>query len=161
MLQSKEIIDIIKNMDGTTVDEVHYEQDGLVIKVKNQNPYGTQESGLSEKNEESEVQTSKAVNTSEAGGKQEDLATGSKVESDVHTVKAPMVGMFYTSPSPDEDVFVHEGDAVEEDTVVCVLEAMKMFNDVHADVNGEIVEILANNGDLVEFGQPLFKVKPE
>lgn len=161
MLQSKEIIDIIKNMDGTTVDEVHYEQDGLVVKVKNQNPYGAQDNIVRDKNEENEGKTVKTEGSSEAQEEKEEQPTLSKSDSDVHTVKAPMVGMFYTSPSPEEEVFVQVGDAVEEDTVVCVLEAMKMFNDVHADVNGEIVEILANNGDLVEFGQPLFKVKPE
>lgn len=155
MLQSKEIIDIIKNMDGTTVDEVHYEQDGLVVKVKNQNPYGTSESGVVEKKEE------KPTTRKEPSSDRDEEQVQAQSDSDVHTVTAPIVGMFYTSPSPEEDVFVQVGDTVREDTVVCVLEAMKMFNDVHADVDGEVVEIIANNGDLVDFGQPLFKVKPE
>lgn len=156
MLQSKEIIDIIKNMDGTTVDEVHYEQDGLVVKVKNQNPYAEEAKKSTVKKEQ--VQSLQAE---EASTERAEAPASHEGENETHIVKAPMVGMFYTSPSPDEGTFVNVGDAVEEDTVVCVLEAMKMFNDVTADVDGEVVEVLAENGELVEFGQPLFKVKPE
>lgn len=151
MLSSKEIIEMIKYVDGSTVDEVHYEHDGFVVKVKNQNP--------------GEQQEAKAqVPTAVAERGQEDLTptpeTGQQETTETHTVKAPMVGMFYSSPSPDDPAFIQVGDTVKEETVVCCLEAMKMFNDVQADVNGEITDILVENGDLVEFGQPLFTVKP-
>ncbi len=70
-----------------------------------------------------------------------------------------MVGTFYESPSPDDDPYVKEGDIVESNSVVCIVEAMKLFNEIEAEVKGEIVERLVDNGELVEYGQPLFRVK--
>lgn len=70
-----------------------------------------------------------------------------------------MVGTFYTSSSPDSDPFVAKGSTVDTSTVVCIVEAMKLFNEIEAETNGEIVEVLAENGELVEYGQPLFRVK--
>lgn len=70
-----------------------------------------------------------------------------------------MVGTFYASPSPDEDPYVKTGDRVEGNSVVCIVEAMKLFNEIEAEVNGEIVEILVEDGELVEYGQPLFRIK--
>lgn len=75
-------------------------------------------------------------------------------------ITSPTVGTFYTSPSPDDPVFVEIGSKVKPDTIVCIVEAMKVFNQIPADVSGEIVKVLVNNGDPVEYGQPLFKVKP-
>lgn len=79
--------------------------------------------------------------------------------SNIHTIKAPMVGTFYKSPSPEADPYVQVGDKIENDTIVCILEAMKLFNEIEAEVSGEIVEILVEDGEMVEYNQPLFKVK--
>lgn len=76
-------------------------------------------------------------------------------------IKSPMVGTFYRSPSPEEPPFARDGDRVSPDTVVCLVEAMKFFNQIKAEVSGTIVKMCVNDGDPVEFGQPLFKVKPE
>ncbi len=70
-----------------------------------------------------------------------------------------MVGTFYASPSPDSDPFVAAGDEVEDEDVVCILEAMKVMNEIKAEVHGKIVETLVENTDPVEYGQPLFKVE--
>ena len=75
-------------------------------------------------------------------------------------ITSPTVGTFYTSPSPDEPAFVDVGSKVKPDTVVCIVEAMKVFNQIPADVSGEITKLLVKDGDPVEYGQPLFKVKP-
>lgn len=75
------------------------------------------------------------------------------------TITSPMVGTFYSRPAPDKEAFVNVGDRVESGQIVCILEAMKLFNDVEAEISGEIVEVLVADGDLVEFGQPLFSVK--
>lgn len=75
------------------------------------------------------------------------------------TVEAPMVGTFYRASSPTADPYVQEGDAVKEGQVVCIIEAMKLMNEIEADCAGTIVEILAENGKSVEFGQKLFKVR--
>lgn len=73
-------------------------------------------------------------------------------------VKSPMVGTFYSSPSPDQPHFVKAGDRVEEGTVVCIIEAMKVMNEVKAGVSGVIAEILISNGQPVEFGSRLFRI---
>jgi len=80
-------------------------------------------------------------------------------DEELHQIVSPMVGTFYRAPAPDAPPYVEVGDYVTEKTVVCIVEAMKLFNEIEAEVNGEIVAIHAENGQLVEFGQPLFTVK--
>jgi acetyl-CoA carboxylase biotin carboxyl carrier protein len=75
-------------------------------------------------------------------------------------IKSPTVGTFYSAPNPDDPPFVTVGKKVQTDTVVCIVEAMKVFNQIAAEVDGTIVEILVNNGDPVEFGQSLYRVQP-
>ena len=75
-------------------------------------------------------------------------------------VESPMVGTFYRSPSPDADPFVSVGSKFSEESSLCIIEAMKVMNEIKAEQSGEIVEILVENGDPVEFGQPLFLIKP-
>jgi acetyl-CoA carboxylase biotin carboxyl carrier protein len=77
----------------------------------------------------------------------------------VKEIKSPMVGTFYRSPSPDAASFVEVGDKVQEDTVLCIIEAMKVMNEIKAEVKGEIVKVFAANGEAVEYGEPLFHVK--
>lgn len=81
-------------------------------------------------------------------------------EKNLTPIKSPMVGTFYSSPSPDAKAFVSVGSVVNSDTDVCIIEAMKVFNNIKAEVNGVIAKILVNNGQTVEFGQPLFLVRP-
>lgn len=74
-------------------------------------------------------------------------------------IKSPMVGTFYEAPSPDSPPFIAKGDSVTEETVVCIIEAMKVMNEITADMKGKIAEILVENGDNIEYGQPLFRIK--
>ena len=76
------------------------------------------------------------------------------------TVKSPMVGTFYRKPSPDKDSFVNVGDIISETSVVCIIEAMKLFNEIEAEVSGKIVKILVDDASPVEFEQDLFLVDP-
>ena len=75
-------------------------------------------------------------------------------------IESPMVGTFYASPAPDAPPFVQVGSVVNDKTTVCVIEAMKVFTDIPAGVSGAITEVLAKNGQPVEFGQPMFRVRP-
>ena len=75
------------------------------------------------------------------------------------TIDAPTVGTFYASPTPEAPAFVQVGSSVQADTVVCIIEAMKVFNEIPAEKSGKIVEVLVQNGDAVEFGQPLFRIE--
>lgn len=79
----------------------------------------------------------------------------------VHTVAAPMVGVFYASPSPDMKPFVSVGDAVRAGDVLCIIEAMKMMNEITAEVGGVVTEICAGNKQVVEYGHPLFRIRRE
>jgi len=81
------------------------------------------------------------------------------IDPNLHQLKSPMVGTFYRAPSPEAEPFATEGDQVGDEDVVCVIEAMKVMNEIQAECKGEIVQILVENGDPVEFGQPLFLVK--
>jgi acetyl-CoA carboxylase biotin carboxyl carrier protein len=79
-------------------------------------------------------------------------------ENHLAIIKSPMVGTFYTAPDPDSSPYVKIGDHVGPETTVCIVEAMKVFNQIPAEVSGKIVAVLAENGSSVEYGQPLFKV---
>ncbi|MCH2112383.1 MAG: acetyl-CoA carboxylase biotin carboxyl carrier protein [Planctomycetes bacterium] len=83
----------------------------------------------------------------------------SVVEGEVFT--APMVGTFYAAPNPDSDAFLSIGKTLNEESVVCILEAMKVMNEIKAECRGEVLSILVQDGDPVEFGQPLFTYRPQ
>lgn len=80
-------------------------------------------------------------------------------DADLYKIPSPIVGTFYRSPSPDKDPYVKEGSNVSADTVVCIVEAMKLMNEIQAEVAGEVVKIYVENGQPVEYGQPLFGIK--
>jgi acetyl-CoA carboxylase biotin carboxyl carrier protein len=82
-------------------------------------------------------------------------------EENLHTVKSPIVGTFYEAPSPGAPPFVKPGDSVEVGQVLCIVEAMKLLNEIECDVAGEIVKRLANNGQPIEYGQELFVIRPK
>ena len=79
--------------------------------------------------------------------------------SDMHTLKAPMVGTFYRAPNPEAEPFVREGSKVTPGSVLCIIEAMKLMNEIESDTSGVVREILVENGQAVEFGQPLFRIE--
>jgi len=81
-------------------------------------------------------------------------------DSNYITIKSPMIGTFYRKPSPDKANFVNVGDDLGEDTVVCMIEAMKLFNEIEAEITGKVVKILVDDGSPVEYDQPLLLVDP-
>lgn len=80
-------------------------------------------------------------------------------EEGVEEVVSPMVGVFYRAPAPDADPFVESGDTISEDQVLCIVEAMKVMNEIKSEISGKIVKVLVENGKQVEYNQPLFLVK--
>jgi acetyl-CoA carboxylase biotin carboxyl carrier protein len=80
-------------------------------------------------------------------------------EENLHTITSPIVGTFYRSPAPDKEPYVKEGSNVSPDTIVCIVEAMKLMNEIEAEVAGEVVKIYVESGQPVEYGQPLFGIK--
>jgi acetyl-CoA carboxylase biotin carboxyl carrier protein len=85
--------------------------------------------------------------------------TAAAQDQDLHIITSPIVGTFYRSPSPTADAFVKIGSNVEDDTVVCIIEAMKLMNEIQAETSGEVVKIYVENGQPVEYGQPLFGIQ--
>ena len=100
-----------------------------------------------------------AANTP-AGAATAGAEPASDAEAGLHLVKSPIVGTFYGSPSPGSEAFVAPGDRVEKGQVICIVEAMKLMNEIESDVSGEVVRCLVSNGQAIEFGQPLFAIRP-
>ncbi|ELK46260.1 acetyl-CoA carboxylase biotin carboxyl carrier protein [Halobacillus sp. BAB-2008] len=163
MLKVQEIREIIKLIDQSNIDEFEYETNGTKVTMKKQQgqvvsaPVQTSQpvQAVPEAQPEA-VQAAPQQESKPETAKQE--AAAPKADYDAE-VTSPMVGTFYQSPSPDQGAYVKVGDEVKEDSVVCIVEAMKLFNEIEAEVSGEIVEILVKDGELVEYGQPLFRVK--
>ncbi|MDT0687858.1 acetyl-CoA carboxylase biotin carboxyl carrier protein [Autumnicola psychrophila] len=105
---------------------------------------------------------SPAPETAPQSGSSSSDKKGSAAEdnSNYITVKSPIIGTFYRKPSPDKSVFVEVGDSIKEGDVLCVIEAMKLFNEIESEVSGKIVKVLVDDSSPVEFDQPLFLVDP-
>ena len=163
-MRVQEIREIIKLINQTTINEFEYEHEGTKIKIIK----GT-ESDLQVTQTDLPVSVAPAVQPAtqqkvQAEVKQEKqpvVEEKSEQAANLHKITSPMVGTFYESSSPEEDPYIKVGDKVKKETIVCIVEAMKLFNEIEAEVSGEIVEILVENGQLVEYGQPLFLVKAE
>lgn len=79
-------------------------------------------------------------------------------DSSIQLITSPMVGTFYTAPSPDKPPFVKVGDVITPETTVCIIEAMKVYNEIQGEISGKVVAVLVKNGEAVDFGMPLFKI---
>lgn len=164
MFKLSEIKELIKMVDQTSVQELEIENEGsrLLIRKPNKTESVVVTSAPGQQSfapvyTQQAAQSFIAPETSTAVPADKPIDTA----ANLHKVVSPMVGTFYRSPSPGASSFVNVGDRVNEKSVVCIVEAMKLMNEIQAEVNGEIVEVLVENGQLVEYGQPLFLVKPE
>jgi acetyl-CoA carboxylase biotin carboxyl carrier protein len=171
MLKVQEIRELIKLVDQSSIDEFVYENEGSKIKMK-KNTATTVTSLQPALQTAVEVVPAVQATAVQAAApqvqvqevKQETAPQEVNTQADsanLHKITSPMVGTFYASSTPDSDAYVKVGSKVSKDEIVCIVEAMKLFNEIEAEVNGEIVKVLVNNGQLVEYGQPLFLVKPE
>lgn len=162
MLKIHEIRELINLIDKSSIDEFSYENEGSKINLRKK---GTEviQAAAQEPIANAPVPQQTNVATQPAPESQESAANAAEKEinENLHQVKSPMVGTFYTASNPDSEPYVNKGSKVEEESIVCIVEAMKLFNEITADVKGEIVDILVENGQLVEYGQPLFLVKAE
>lgn len=168
MLKVQEIRELIKLIDQSSIDEFTYETNGTSVTMKkttHEDATRTVPTAVSieqpvvreiveeQKNKEEVIPNEKETI------RKADMPVNGNVSNYDHEIVSPMVGTFYSSPDPDSDPFVTVGSHVDSNSVVCIVEAMKLFNEIEAEVSGEIVEILVDNGELVEYGQPLFRVK--
>ncbi|MGW8957892.1 acetyl-CoA carboxylase biotin carboxyl carrier protein [Paenibacillus sp. NPDC055715] len=163
MFKLSEIKELIKLVDETSVHELEIENEGtrLLIRKPGKSEIVTVQAPLAAP--AYAVAPQAAIPNPQAQFDAGHTSVGETKEyaSNLHKIVSPMVGTFYSSSSPDTAPYVSIGSKVGEKTTVCIIEAMKLMNELEAEVKGEIVEILAENGQLVEYGQPLFLVKPE
>lgn len=168
MLKIQEIRELIKLIDESSIEEFKFEQSGSKVTVR-KNINTKDNTGQQHIQPTATAQITAPVGEPTKINQEVDqsqveekvVPEKSTSEQNYHTIKSPMVGTFYSAPSPDSSPYVAVGDKVKEDTVVCIVEAMKLMNEIESELKGEIVEILAENGQLVEYGQELFLVKPE
>ena len=155
----KQIQDLIKFVSKSGVNEVSIEEKDFKITIKtNQEPtYVT-----------ASIPTAHAVPAASAPAAPVAVAAAPAAQaapaaddsSKYITIKSPIIGTFYRSPGPDKPVFVNVGDEITSGKVICIVEAMKLFNEIESEVSGKIVKILVNDAQPVEYDQPLFLVDP-
>lgn len=164
MFKLSEIKELIKLVDQSSLQEVEIQNEGarLFIRKPNKTESVIVTSAPAQHTYASVAQPpvyqQETISASISSG-QASVPASKTVDESLHRIVSPMVGTFYQSPSPDAPPFVSEGSGVSEKTVVCIVEAMKLMNPIEAEVKGEIVEVLVENGQLVEYGQPLFLVR--
>jgi acetyl-CoA carboxylase biotin carboxyl carrier protein len=150
----KEIKEIITLMNDNNLNEIEIERDGLKLKLKK----STGSDMLVGSQTHYAVESIPAPKAASAASP---TASGTADESrNTKDIKSPMVGTFYRSPSPEAESFVEVGQTVEVGQVVCIVEAMKLMNEIKSEVRGKITEVTVQNAEPVEFGQTLFIVDP-
>ncbi|MBC2329482.1 acetyl-CoA carboxylase biotin carboxyl carrier protein [Listeria swaminathanii] len=154
MLSIDEIKQLIELIDESTLDEFELETKDSKILLKKNKTVVTQ--AVQETAVVAPVQAAPVAPVQAAAPQVEASAAE---DANLELITSPMVGTFYASASPEDANFVSVGSKVSAQSVVCIVEAMKLFNEITADIDGEIAEILVSSGELVEFGQPLFKVR--
>jgi acetyl-CoA carboxylase biotin carboxyl carrier protein len=150
----KQIQDLIRFVSKSGVNEVSIEQEGFKITIKtNQASTIVHATVPDYQPAVAPVVTAPAA---VAAAPAEPVADTSKYV----TIKSPMIGTFYRSASPEKPIFAHVGDEIKPGSVLCIIEAMKLFNEIESEISGRIVKILADNASPVEYDQPLFLVEP-
>ena len=155
----KQIQQLIKFVSKTDVAEVNIENNNFKINIKGNSKFNPEPVTQIIQQAPTLTPTIQPVQPEPV---QKSVSSSNKeTNSDnYHTIKSPIIGTFYRKPSPDKDVFVNVGDTVGEGDVLCVIEAMKLFNEIESDVSGKIVKILVEDASPVEFDQPLFLIEP-
>lgn len=143
----KKLMDDMGNSKLTSID-IDF-PDGTKISMKKENKVVVSENIVQATSDEKVVRTENETK----------IEVTSQIEENCNVVKSPMVGTFYKKPSPDANPYVEVGQRVKKGDVLCIIEAMKLMNEIESEFDGEIIEILVEDGKPVEYGTPLFKVR--
>lgn len=152
MIDYREIENLIKALDESSLTSLKIEAEGLKIKMKKEN------------NEKvvyvdaPKVSTQAVVETVQSSNTEIETETANE-NSNLKAIKSPIVGTFYSKPAPDKAPYISVGASVKNGDVVCIVEAMKLMNEVKSEFTGEIVKVLVEDGELLEYGQEMFLVK--
>ena len=163
MLTYEQIKELIKSIDCSSLRVFELEHEGFRLKLsKNEESL---KSNIEDNNLINKFQTESIIsktnrnsvnNNEELNSNEENLST---IEDSYNTVKSPLVGTYYSSGTPGGNAYVKKGDHVKKGDVLCIVEAMKIMNEITSEFDGEVVEVLRNDEDIIEFGMELFKIK--
>ncbi|HEY6906850.1 MAG TPA: acetyl-CoA carboxylase biotin carboxyl carrier protein [Ignavibacteriaceae bacterium] len=142
---------LIKLVDSSEVTDLEIEENGLRVRI------AKKIRGIQTITQPQILSPSQVVNDS--AQRNDEASVKSEVKEKLHQITSPIVGTFYRAPAPDADPYVQIGDSVSQGSVLCIVEAMKLMNEIESDVSGKIVKILVENGKPVEYNQPLFLVQ--
>ena len=153
----KEIRELIQAVCESGIAELELERTGVKVRIRKDNPLS--QSVQVETNSSDESLPVQLVDQSAAQSSEQTSSLLKSDTSDLHIMRSPIVGTFYESAKPNAKPFVQIGDKVEAGSVLCIIEAMKLMNEIETDAGGEITEIYVKNNDSVEFGQALFGIR--
>jgi acetyl-CoA carboxylase biotin carboxyl carrier protein len=146
---------LVRIVEHSGVDEIEIEEEGLRIRVAKNAQANSSPVQISS------AQNATSVAAVPAAAQPAPLPVVPAIpEAKYHEIKSPIVGTFYRAPAPDAEQYVEIGQVVEEKTVLCIIEAMKLMNEIESDVSGRIVKVLVENGKPVEYNQTLFLIEP-
>ena len=148
----KQIRELVELMNDNNLGEVEVEQEGMKIRLLRE--------GVGAVGHVVAPVMPAAMPASAASAAQAATAEAPAAQSNLKEVKSPMVGTFYKSPAPDAAPYAQVGDVIKQGDVLCIVEAMKLMNEVKAEFGGKVVEVCLENADPVEFGQVLYKIEP-
>ena len=143
----KEIKDIINFIKKTDLDDVSIETENYKIRVKKNNAEVTQ------------LKDKKKIPV-EIENDETKLTKESEIETNYITIKSPMIGTLYRSPNPESEPYINEGDTINAGQTICIIEAMKLFNEIESEFSGKVIKIVVDDTSPVEFDQPLFIIDP-
>jgi len=160
-MEYKQIQELIKTINKSNISELSIEEGDFKITIKQEHTTQVQYAPM----QAMPMQMQQMPQQQPAPAQQAAPATpqaAAPSANDAHliTVKSPMIGTFYRSPSPDKPLFVNVGDEIKPGDVICIIEAMKLFNEIESEVKGKIVKVFADDSSPVEYDQPLFLVDP-
>jgi acetyl-CoA carboxylase biotin carboxyl carrier protein len=161
----KEIQDLIKLMDKSSLTEFSYEAEGIKLKIKGQQsnvPYSSNAVSYQPQMQIQPPVSHSSTSSQPSSGSAEEVskpAAEANTSAKLIEIKSPMVGTFYRSSSPDKPVFVNVGDTINNGSVLCIIEAMKLFNEIESETSGKIVKIMVEDASPVEYDQVLFLVE--
>ncbi len=159
----KQIQELIKMVNKSNIGELTIEQKDFKVTIKQKEEHVTQIMGSPVQMQPVHVaapQPAVASLPAVGAGSAENSKSAETPAANLITIKSPMIGTFYRSPSPDKPIFVEVGDQVNTGSIVCIIEAMKLFNEIESEVKGKIVKVLVEDCSPVEYDQPLFLVEP-
>jgi len=148
----KEIKEMISLMNENGLIELEIEKDGMRIRLKK-----TLTGSIEASNQPI---IAERIRVAEEASREEYYETSEKITAKTIEIKAPMVGTFYRAPSPEAPPYVEVGQVIEPGQVICIIEAMKLMNEIKSEVKGKVLETFADNAEPVEFGQPMFLIEP-